>query len=441
MEILRPYGAATPVYFPLIDAGANDFEDSPVTFAAGDVQLSKDGGAFANATNTPAHEGQGIYSLALTATEMGAATLVIAVIDQTSPKAWEDQCLLVGSYGHASARHETLPANVEEINGNAVEHSSGYLKVKDASGNDVAPDADADEILTRLPDASPGGAGGLPTVDASNRVAGVQGTKNTLDDLNDFDPATEQVDVGKVEGQALSAKAGDNFDAFFHNAGADTAKVVDDVGGSGSADWSSTEREQLRHRLGVDGTATAPTANEPHLGEIEADVTKIDGNAVEHTDGYLHVKDASGEDVAPDADADAILAKLDLLVGVPVIIASTVVGTGQDIGIYRGDTAAIAFALGRDITGATLAFTVKRRHSDAQGAALITKTTAEVSEIEITDAEAGEFDVKLAAGDTSGLLPDGRAVTFVYDVEMTLSGVVETVAAGDFLVAPDVTTS
>lgn len=39
------------------------------------------------------------------------------------------------------------------------------------------------EALVRLPNAAPGGSGGLPTVDASNRVAGVQGTINTLDGL------------------------------------------------------------------------------------------------------------------------------------------------------------------------------------------------------------------------------------------------------------------
>lgn len=37
--------------------------------------------------------------------------------------------------------------------------------------------------MVRLPNAAPGGSGGLATVDASNRVAGVQGTINTLDGL------------------------------------------------------------------------------------------------------------------------------------------------------------------------------------------------------------------------------------------------------------------
>ena len=41
----------------------------------------------------------------------------------------------------------------------------------------------------RLPNAAPGSNGGLPTVDGSNRLAGIQGSKNTLDDLTDLSEA------------------------------------------------------------------------------------------------------------------------------------------------------------------------------------------------------------------------------------------------------------
>lgn len=104
MEILRKYGAGATLYFPLIDAGAQDFEATPVTFAAGDTKVSKDGGTFANTTNNPAHEGGGIYSLVLTSTEMEAANIAITVIDQGT-KAWEDQAIVIATYGHASAEH------------------------------------------------------------------------------------------------------------------------------------------------------------------------------------------------------------------------------------------------------------------------------------------------------------------------------------------------
>jgi len=106
MEILRKYGEATTILFPLIDRGFQDFENTPVAFVAGDVQILKDEGTFANTTNTPAHEGNGIYSLALTATEMQAARIVVTIIDQTSPKAWEDQAILIATYGNASGQHE-----------------------------------------------------------------------------------------------------------------------------------------------------------------------------------------------------------------------------------------------------------------------------------------------------------------------------------------------
>ena len=104
MAELRKYGVAATILFPLIDRGTLDFEATPVTFVAADTQISKDEGAFANTGSTPAHEGNGIYSLALTATEMQAARIVVTVIDAAT-KAWEDQAILIDTYGNASAQH------------------------------------------------------------------------------------------------------------------------------------------------------------------------------------------------------------------------------------------------------------------------------------------------------------------------------------------------
>ena len=104
MAELRKHGAATTILFPLIDFGATDFESTPVSFVAADTQISKDEGAFANTGSTPVHEGNGIYSLALTATEMQAARIAITVIDAAT-KAWEDQAFLIETYGDPSAQH------------------------------------------------------------------------------------------------------------------------------------------------------------------------------------------------------------------------------------------------------------------------------------------------------------------------------------------------
>lgn len=45
----------------------------------------------------------------------------------------------------------------------------------------------------KLPNALPGAYGGLPTTDAYNRIAGISGTLNLLDDLNNFDPSSDTV--------------------------------------------------------------------------------------------------------------------------------------------------------------------------------------------------------------------------------------------------------
>lgn len=102
--ILRKYNIATTILFPLLDRGLMDFDDTPVVHAAGDSQISKDEGAFANTANGFVHEGNGIYSLALTIAEMGAARIVVTIVDQGA-KSFEDQAVLIETYGHASAQH------------------------------------------------------------------------------------------------------------------------------------------------------------------------------------------------------------------------------------------------------------------------------------------------------------------------------------------------
>jgi hypothetical protein len=64
--------------------------------------------------------------------------------------------------------------------------------------------------LTALPNAVPAGNGGLPTVDASNRVVGIQGTITTLDALDtaqDTQHGTTQTAVGNVQTTSNSINA------------------------------------------------------------------------------------------------------------------------------------------------------------------------------------------------------------------------------------------
>ena len=83
---LRKYGEATTVDFALFEADGVDLRTDAV-HAAGDSKIMKDEGAETNTTNGFVDEGQG-YSLALTATEMQAARIVIYIVDQTATNVW-----------------------------------------------------------------------------------------------------------------------------------------------------------------------------------------------------------------------------------------------------------------------------------------------------------------------------------------------------------------
>lgn len=62
------------------------------TLAAGDVKITKDGGATANLNTLPTvSPASGVFvTLLLSATEMTADMVSVSFIDQTSPKEWAD---------------------------------------------------------------------------------------------------------------------------------------------------------------------------------------------------------------------------------------------------------------------------------------------------------------------------------------------------------------
>ncbi len=119
----RKYGVETTLTFSLITLDGVDLETS-ATFEAGDLKIMKDEGAQGNTANLPTDEGTG-YSLVLTATEMQAARAVVYVADQTQPKVWIDDQLVISSYGNASAQNAfdldtaTQDVNATQIDGTA----------------------------------------------------------------------------------------------------------------------------------------------------------------------------------------------------------------------------------------------------------------------------------------------------------------------------------
>lgn len=111
----REYGAATTIPFCLhttnADVGAA-FNKAAV-HASGDTYITKNEGAEANTTNAFVDEGS-CYSIALTATEMQAARVMLHIDDQTSPKAWADKCVVIETVNNASAQFPTPSVNLTD---------------------------------------------------------------------------------------------------------------------------------------------------------------------------------------------------------------------------------------------------------------------------------------------------------------------------------------
>jgi hypothetical protein len=105
---LGKYNTARHIYIPIVKRGVVDHAVSADwTPAAGDVKISKDGGAAANVTNLPTAIAMGnstIWDFSLTSTEMSAAQVMVTVADSAT-KAVEDTGFIVETYGNASAQH------------------------------------------------------------------------------------------------------------------------------------------------------------------------------------------------------------------------------------------------------------------------------------------------------------------------------------------------
>lgn len=153
MAELRKYNTSTTILFPLIKAGAQDFAtNSDYTPVSGDLQISKDEGAFVNTnTTTPTHEGGGIWSIPLTATETSASRIVLRLVDSAT-KAVEDQAILIETYGNASAQH-AFDLDTATQNVNVSSMSAGTVTAAAIATDAVDADALSTDARNEIADA------------------------------------------------------------------------------------------------------------------------------------------------------------------------------------------------------------------------------------------------------------------------------------------------
>lgn len=138
----REYGVGTTVTFPLYEYDDGKDMRTNATHASGDTKIMKDEGAWANTTNGFVSESDGMYSLALTATEMQCARLTLKIVDQDATKLWLDQIVEIETFGHASAQFPDdyndiadaiLKRDVDQVEGSAPDHSLTGLILKGVS--------------------------------------------------------------------------------------------------------------------------------------------------------------------------------------------------------------------------------------------------------------------------------------------------------------------
>jgi hypothetical protein len=103
--MLAKYGTAKTISRALYSAG--DMLTSAPTIEAGDVQVSKDGGAFANVASLPTYS-NGQMVVALSAAELQAGRSLIRIRDQTTAAEWDDVDVLIETYGGPSAAHPSI---------------------------------------------------------------------------------------------------------------------------------------------------------------------------------------------------------------------------------------------------------------------------------------------------------------------------------------------
>lgn len=99
----RAYNTATTIDFILYKLDGTGLKTDAVS-ATHDIKIMKDEGAEADTTaDAFTDRGQG-YSTTLTATETTAARITLYIVDQSSPQVWLDKCLIIETYGNASAQ-------------------------------------------------------------------------------------------------------------------------------------------------------------------------------------------------------------------------------------------------------------------------------------------------------------------------------------------------
>ena len=284
-------------YVSLVQQADTKLLQANPTLAAGDVTISKDGGAFANLTTLPTVTPASGKSVKVTVsnTEMTADNVLILFSDAAGAQ-WCDLSINI----------QTAARQIDDL---AYPATSGRSMVVDAAGlvdsnvvkvgptgSGTAQTAgdiigDTNDIQARLPaalvsgriDASVGAmAVGVVTA-AAVATDAIDADALSADALAEIktqvDTALTDINLDHLVGTATgipAVPAGTFLDQIMDDGTAvfdrttDSLQAIRDNMSAGAGDWTATEKENIRHALGVDGTKTAPTTGYGRVGDTTA---------------------------------------------------------------------------------------------------------------------------------------------------------------------------
>jgi len=282
--VIKNATAGTPIVFLMIDSTDHITGKTGLTPT---VTISKNGGAFAAPAGAVTELANGWYRVAGNATDTNTNGMLALHAAATGADPTDMYAAVVVAYDPNDTIRlglTALPnANAAAANG-LLTSGNGANQLTTASGNvtltPTSVQAIWDILTSNLTTANSIGqrlvnnitgdafarlgapAGASVSADIAAVKADTAGVKAKTDQLvftvaNKLDSNAQY-----IEGKQLSSLAGDNFDTFFQNGGVVTTKHVDDVSGGtgGTTDWTAAERNQIRFRLGIDGTTATPTA-------------------------------------------------------------------------------------------------------------------------------------------------------------------------------------
>jgi hypothetical protein len=201
MPFLSKYGVARHIYIPIPKAGsANHAVGADWTPAAGDVKISKDGGAAANVTNLPTAIAMGnsaLWDFSVTATEMEAAQVKVLIADSAT-KAVDDTGFEIETYGHASGQH-AFDLDTSSV----AQTGDNYARLGAPAGASVSADIAAIEAQTD--DIGAAGAGLTAADDAILAILGAPAGASLSADVAAVKAQTAAIETDTAEIGAAGA--------------------------------------------------------------------------------------------------------------------------------------------------------------------------------------------------------------------------------------------